>query len=691
MGFGVARSSVRRAALLRQLHAISGDTPLILLAAPAGYGKTTLLRQWAEEDHRRLGWIQLRESDNDPARLLRRVADVLGPAGSDRWLLILDDAHLLHREQGLGLLSRLAADVPAGCTLAIAGRSLAGLDLGGTAAGVRHAELGPAELSLTTGEVGTLVAGLGVTISRAAVAVLRERTEGWPAGTYLAALAIAAAADGEAAASSVGGDDVFITDYFLDEVMRDEPAELVRFLLRTAPLGEMTASLCDFVTGQSGSAVWLTGLERRHLFLSGPVGDRRWYRYHPLLAETLRSELRRREPGEEERVHRRAALWYEAYGRPEEAVRHAFAGRDPVAAARLIGRHLGRFVDEGRIEVAQRWLAELGMAALERMPLLAIRAGWVWALGGDAVRALQCLAAAENGARAAGVSAWGARLTAGAATLRAALAPLGVEVMVHDARYAAAQFLPPAEQGRTAALLGMALLLTGDAEAGAAQLERAVDAGGHREARFALAQLSLLAADAGDWPAAAGYAGRAGALVEPNRSADDVTSIPAHVARAAVAVHDGDPRAARGSVDRALRLCDGPALTAFPWLGAQLATSLGGILLDLGDHAAATARAAEARRFLARLPAGGVLRGRYQLLAAGLAGHDGPAATILTAAELRILGLLPTNLTLGQIADRLFVTRNTVKSQVAAVYRKLNATTRTQAVHEGRTLGLITS
>jgi LuxR family maltose regulon positive regulatory protein len=412
----------------------------------------------------------------------------------------------------------------------------------------------------------------------------------------------------------------------------------------------------------------------------------------------LLAELRRREPGEEQRVHRRAAGWYDPRKQPERAVYHALAGQDRETAVRLVTTYAPLLADDGRGHVVHGWLEALDGGALEDHPLLATRAGWIWAAAGNTALAHRCLLAAEAGARAAGPAETGTRLTAGTVELRAVLAPLGVERMVPDAQRALAlQSVVGPGRARPAALLGVAQLLNGATAAGAATLERAAligRHGQHRTACFAYAQLSLLAADRADWRAAADHAAWSRALLDRAAVAERPGSIPTHVASARVALHSGDTATARHSVDQALRLYDRASLTSFPWLGAQMAIVLGHILLDLGDDSAARRKTVDARRFLARLPTQGVLRDQYERLAADLDHHrDRPAShpTTLTTAELRILHLLPTHLTLGEIADELYLSRNTVKSHVAAVYRKLHASTRTQAVSEGRTLGLLES
>jgi LuxR family maltose regulon positive regulatory protein len=203
----------------------------------------------------------------------------------------------------------------------------------------------------------------------------------------------------------------------------------------------------------------------------------------------------------------------------------------------------------------------------------------------------------------------------------------------------------------------------------------------------------LLAAERGEWSAAQDYATESWTLVETAGLTEYLSSIATYLARARVAVHNGDNAEARRQVGRALRLYVSPSPAAFPWFAAQAALALGRILLDLDDHPAARLKLAEAGRYLNRLLTEGVLREQHRRLAADLARHGGrprvPSAMTLTAAELRVLDLLPTHMTLGEIADELRISRNTVKSHVAAVHRKLGAATRSEAVREGRNLGLI--
>lgn len=728
---------VRRPRLLHALAAVGDDVPLLLVVAPAGYGKTTLLGQWVLTGPRPFGWVHLDPSDNDPIRLLRHVALALHQirpvgdpvwralssptavplgaalprllsattAGGACWTLVLDDLDVLAPSLGADVLLAFADGLPPGCRLAVSSRNRPATGLSRLRTQGRCAEIGPGALAFTADEAGAVFAGTGVRISGRAVQGLLRRTEGWPAGVYLAALALRGSPDPDAAAGDIAGSDTVIVDYFREEVLTRESAGTVRFLLRTAPLEQMSGPLCDAVLGRTGSAVRLADIERRNLFVV-PVGrGRDWYRYHRLFGEMLVSELRHREPDEEIRVHRRASAWYAEQGLVEPAVAHALAGDDTMRAAGLVARYGQPFFNAGRVHTVRRWLRSLAEGALDSHPPLAVVAGWIWALTGDASRAQRCLLAAERGVDADAGHRWldegpppaGAAGAAATARLRAALAPLGVERMLVDARRAHELEQPGGDWYPMASLLlGMAELLNGAADPAVNALERAAHYGRadqRSSASFALAQLSLLAAGRGEASAAQTYAAESWELVRSARMEDHLPSIATYTARATVALHRRDARAARHEVGRALRLYTDPSPVAFPWLAVQMSIALGRLLLDLGDHPAARLKEMEARRYLARLLTEGALRGSYERFAADLAhrgwGMRSPSAMTLTAAELRVLQLLPTHLRLSEIAEQLFISRNTVKSQVAAVYGKLRASSRAEAVREARKLGLL--
>ncbi|OLE30196.1 MAG: hypothetical protein AUG44_01925 [Actinobacteria bacterium 13_1_20CM_3_71_11] len=674
---------------MRTLGAVAPEVPLVLLVAPPGYGKTTALRQWAAEDRRRFGWALLDDSDNDPVRLIRHIALALhqihplddaawralevpdlAPQGlivrrlvasvaacGEPWVLVLDDFHVLRGGNGMDLILALVEELPAGCHLAVASRHKPGLRLGRLRAQGRCIQLGREELALTRDETRAVLAAAGLDHSEDAVEKVLCRTEGWPAGLRFT------------------GTDGALADYFREEVLAGESAESVHLLLRTALLEELSGPLCDAVLDRTDCTAWLAELESRNLFLIPLDRERQRYRLHRLLAETLRSELRRRESGAEVAIHQRAAAWYAGHDRPEEAIAHAIAAGDTATAAHLVAGSVRAYVDTGRLETVCSWLEALADGALHRYPELAANAGWIWAMTGDAPRAHRCLRAAESGTRGVGAPDDGSAAVS-VATLRAALAPHGIERMLADAHRAFA--LEPAGSPwypLGSMLLGVALTLTGAPDRAARALERAAHFGRTEDpstASFALAQLSLLSMESGDWSAAADYADESWTVIESAGLPDYLSSITAYAVRARIALRQGDPRQAWHYVNGAQRLYIWPSAMAFPWLAAQSAILLGRLLLDLDDHPGAALKAADARRQLVRLGAEGVLRNRYQQFVAELDRKDGPpvlpGTMVPTAAELRIL-----------------------QTQVASIYRKLRSSTRTEAVREGRNLGLIES
>jgi LuxR family maltose regulon positive regulatory protein len=721
---------IARTKLLDVLAATPDHASLILLTAPAGYGKTTVLSQWAAADSREFAWVTVDEADEDPVRLAGHVAlalhriEPLDPAvfralavgdGSRHLaalahlltslrtrnrpgVLVLDDVHELGNVAAMNFIRALAAGLPAGFHLAVGSRLTLGF--GRLRSEDRSVEFGVEDLAFTKDETRAVLAHAGVDCSDDTVGALVQRTEGWPAGVYLAALAIRAAPDAARAASGLAGDDPYLVDYFRDELLARESSETVRFLLRTAPLDQMSGALCDHVLGRGGSASRLADVARRNLFVV-PL-DRRgeWYRYHRLVAEMLLSELRRREPGEEARVHGRAAGWYEEQGQPEKAIGHAIAGEDTLTAARLLNRHAQDFVAAGRLPTVRGWLDALGHDGLMSYPPLAITAAWLLALSGDAQGAQRCLHAAELGSFDGPLPDGSSSLASAIAVLRASLGALGVDRMLLDAS-AATEMEPPGSPWFPAAMatLGLAHALSGAADVAVKELDLAARLG--REAQLpaaavtAVAELSLLAAERDDWTDAEDNAGQAVDLIETAGMEEHLFSILGFAAAARVAAHQGNQAAARRHAGTVLRMYTTLSPAAIPWLSAQVAIALAETFLDLGDFAAARFQAEEARGHLAGLLTEGTLRQQLHRVSAGLALKGGhvrvPSAMALSKAEMRVVQLLPTHLSLAEIGEELHTSRNTVKSHVAAIYRKLQCTTRTEAVARGRDLGLLRS
>jgi LuxR family transcriptional regulator, maltose regulon positive regulatory protein len=717
---------VRRWALLARLARISRDVRLVLLVAPPGYGKTTTLAQWGEIDDRRFGSVQLDDSDNDPATM---VGDIAAAAWADRdpdelssvldlakaghadeavaelaavlataepGVVVLDDLHTIRRSAALQVVADLAAELPAGWMIAAASQWRPRMRLSRLRGHGRLLEFGSADLAFGSDETTDLLRKLGVDLPAPEIRKIVAHTEGWPAGIYLAGLSIAAHPEPTEAAAEIAGSSRYMVDYFLDEVLTRQSAQTARFLLRTSVLDRICGSLCDAVLDTTGSAAWLNELRALNLFIIPEDDQGEWYRYHRLFAEMLQSELHRREPGEGSRVLRRAAAWYEEHGQPDQAVRYAMAAGDQHTAGRLIAAYGQRFNSAGRIRVVREWLDALDEQLLPDDPPLAAIAAWIWALTGDGPRALSALHLAESASYDGPMPDGSASLESAVVRARASLAPHGLAAMRADAERAVV-LEPPGSPWHTMASLlhGSACLLLGDRTAAVQEFERAARLG-RDDARpgssFALGQLALLAVDDGDWPTAASCAYDARGLIDAAGLETAVTSLPAYAACALVALHRGNVQAARIDGAVALRLYRRPSPVAFPWLAAQMAIWLGRLLLEFDDPAGAQRKATDAGRLLPLLGTATVLTGQHHRLVAELdrvrtrAVSDGRT---LTAAELRILPLLPTHLSLAEIARQLVLSRNTVKTQVAAIYRKLDATSRTEAVQRANDLGLL--
>jgi LuxR family transcriptional regulator, maltose regulon positive regulatory protein len=353
--------TICRSLLIRRLMR-DGCGPVVSVVAPAGYGKTTLLAQWAEDNGQAFAWVSADEADNDPKVLLSYVAQALDgvqPVGGPVFdalasaassvvprlgsafasmtvpvVLVLDDVHLLRNTECRAALSVLADHVPDGSRLVLAGRDEPPLRVPRLRAEGRITEIGPADLALTRDEAAALLRATGVVLSEDEVAELYLRTEGWPAGLYLAAMAIRAGDSPPGLAGSFGGDDRFITEYVESELLARISPRDREFLTRTAVLERMCGPLCEAVLGRPGAAADLAGLARSNLLLV-PL-DRRgaWYRYHHLFRDMLLAELERTEPGLMPVLRHRAAQWYLGNGVPEEAAEYSRPAGDAAQAAR---------------------------------------------------------------------------------------------------------------------------------------------------------------------------------------------------------------------------------------------------------------------------------------------------------------------------------------------------------------------
>ena len=494
------------------------------------------------------------------------------------------------------------------------------------------------------------------------------------------------------------GDDRFLSEYFRFELLSRLPPAEAEFLKYTSVLDRMCGGLCDAVLETTGSADTLESLERRNCFVV-PL-DRRgeWYRYHHLFGQLLRKELERSEPDLLPELNRRAMAWCIANDLSEAAVVYGHAAGETDAIAGLVDGLALTVHYDGRLETLEEWLGWFGDDDLRRYPALAVEAAWVRALTGRSADAERWLGLAEGATSTIPLSDGSATIEPWVATLRAGMMPDGVEQALADADLALDQ-LSPDSGWRPAALelRGAAHALLGATDRATDDLTAAVKAGlagGAAEVVIlAQAQLALLAANQGAWGEAGQRARAAQALVEERGLGDYSTSALAYVATARVALHEARPEDARAALTRAHRLR--PLLDhGLPWLTIQVGLELTRAHLALAEAGAARTVLTETERVLEVRPHMGSLiedaRELHERVAA-TSGSGGAWAMSLTGAELRLLPFLATHLMFPEIASRLFISRNTVKSEAVSIYRKLGVSSRSEAIERAVEVGLLES
>jgi LuxR family maltose regulon positive regulatory protein len=664
----------------------------VLLVAPAGYGKTTLLSEWAACDGRRFAWIDLAAGDNAPDRLIAAVKRTVHD-GQAPTVLVVDNAHLVSTPDTFDALDELARSMPCGSQLALASRSEPELPVGSLRADRRIFELRAADMAMTRSEAGALLAAAGIRVASDGMDTLMRKTEGWPAGLYLAALSLRAQRNVDGALSRFAGDDQLVADYLRDELLAQLEPDRVTFLLRTSILGTLSGSLCDAVLDDRGSARTLGELGRSNVLLVSLDRGGTTYRHHPLFGEMLRAELRRLDPAREPQLHARASAWYEEQGDIDSAIQHAVAAGDANQSGELLWRHTSSYIGHGHNQALKSWLDHFNDDQLADVPALAVASATSRLAAGDGDQARHWVSAATH--TLARNQSRGPRTLPGAARLLEALvAEHGLEQMGRDAERACAVSSEDPDARSFAHLLaGVAHHLTGQRPRARGALEEAARSSAvtapHVQA-LCLAQLALLEMDEEDWDAATTLSERARSRVEGCGLADYPIVALVYAVSALALSHGGRVEDAHRDLRIASRLT--ARLVDFvPWYEAETRVALARASLGLSDVAGARSVLAGAARLVRRIPESTTLRvwlrETYSQLEAAT-GSAGDGLT-LTAAELRVLRMLPTHLSFPAIAKQLFVSTNTVKTHVRALYRKLDASSRSEAVSRAAAAGLL--
>jgi LuxR family maltose regulon positive regulatory protein len=628
------------------------------------------------------------------ASVLGRAAPRLASAFSASpapFVMILDDLHVLQSDACHDVLSIGISGVPRGSQFVTASRSeqphVPRLRASGDAV-----DIGVSDLALDEAGAQQIFADAHVNLTRELAVDVTRRTEGWPVGLYLASLLTS----DPTASSTISGDDRYVADYLYGESLIQQPESDQRFLRRTAVLDQLCAPLCEAVLEEPGAQAQLRRLEASNSFLIPLDRRRNWYRYHHLFREFLLGELRRVEPDAIADLHLRAANWYEANGSPAMAVEHLSFTNERDRCAQLVTTLVLPTYQSGQMATIERWLSMLGDSAIEAYPPLAVLAGWISVLSGDTTEAERWDAMLQAASFEAVPSDGSASFESARAILRAAFCPAGPEEMLSDASLAVAQE-PAWSPWRDTALcvLAAAHLLTGDVDGSAALFveasARAATMANADNLIISEAELALQAMDSGRWAEAQDHVTFALATIDGHRMHDYATSVIAFAAAARLAVHRGDLKEANVRLTQAMRAR--PTCTsAVPWLAVQSRIQLVKVYWATGEHATARHLLREIDDILLRRPALGILVdsvAELRLIVSSSPRGNAAGASPLTPAELRLLPYLQTHLTIREIAARTFVSRNTVSSQVSAIYRKLAVSSRTEAVEQATSLGLL--
>ena len=722
----VARPGVvTRTALVDRLLGAPAPS-VIAVVAPAGYGKTTLLAQWACHNDQRVGWVSADTRDNDPAVLLAHIAAavdriepinppvfwaIASPAAATtvppllvRALaamrrpisLVLDNLEAVTRRECLDAIAELALGLPGGSQLAIGSRDQPPVPAARLRAQGTLVEIGGDDLAMGEQEASLLLKGAGLDLVEEDVHELVGRTEGWPVGLYLAALAMNVGGNPHREIRlRVTGDDRFMTDYLRSELLDRVSAAEVSFLTRTSVLDQMCGSLCDATLDGTRSGVVLEELESRNLLVMPLDHRREWYRYHHLFRELLSRELRRREPEIVPELHRRAAAWCEAHGLPEAAIEHAQAAGDADSVARLVLQLANPVWASGRADTVLRWMEWFEAEGLiDHYPGIAAHGALMFALTGQPGDCERWAEAAER-APPSGMLDDGSSVEATVAYLRALLGRQGVDAMRHDAQVAWIGFSPTSPYRATMLHVeGLSHLLDGDLERADAIFAHALDAatsvGALPFVPVVLAERGIVAIERDDWPAAEALAEQATAIMQSGVFDDYWTSALAYAWIGRTALHRGDVARGREYVAKAARL-RGLLSYALPVVSVQALLEMARAYIALADRAGAQVVLRQIRDILQQRHHLGALPDQADELWRRLdtIGTGVPGASSLTTAELRLLPLLSTHLSFREIGERLYVSRHTVKTQAISIYRKLGVSSRSEAITRMNALGLL--
>ncbi len=695
----------------------------ILICAPPGYGKSVLLDQWAEADPRPAVRLSLGRARQDASFLAvsivealgggegrpREVAATIAAASADlqvqilerfladvaarrgAFVLALDEVESIRDPESARLLEALTRAMPAGSQLALASRVDPPIRLGRLRANRLLTELRRADLTMTRDECAAVLARMAVELSARRLDLAVRRTEGWPAAVYLLGLALRGATDEARRLARFSGADPLIADYIREELLLALADGQLRFLRRLSPLERFSASLGDAVLGRDDSEEMIRGLAETNL-IRGLDHRGEWFELHPLVRGLLRVELHRDEAAVECGIHALASAWWGRMGFTDFAMDHAAAGGDAELAGEIFWRTAPDQIAAGEAAEVLRRLNRMGAPALAGNVELCLTQGWCRFALGQGPEAQHWAALARDLLGAERDSTGGSNVAAGLALLDGALARRGIAAMVDSVAGVDAQLADGSPWRSVRCFLaGVGAQLRGDADSARVELEEGAHRSGFKAPlleALCRTQLSLWALDRGDMAGACAEAEKARARVE----GDGLSGSPLV---ALVFAGSACALAAQGIFDRA-----SADLRASESLFEQLddhatwyevetrvllarAQAAVGRRREANEHLAAAAAAAD------RVPDGPALARWIEAASQFVADLAPPLAEALTPAELRVLQLLPTHLSLPEIGASLCVSANTVKTHTRNIYAKFGVSSRRAAVARAEQGGLI--
>ncbi|MGI9596939.1 MAG: LuxR C-terminal-related transcriptional regulator [Acidimicrobiales bacterium] len=607
----------------------------------------------------------------------------------------LDDLHLIESVDCLRPLHRLIRRRPEAVRFFVAARGTPPLPLARLRVEGQLDEIDWAALAMSVDEAELLFERLGHNLEPSQLTELVDRTEGWPAGLRLAAMAITDVEDADDFVTSFGGTDRAVASYLVAEVLEAmEPADR-RFLAETAVLRRLSGDLCEAVTGRRDSQELLETFEQSNAFLIPLDRAGVWYRYHHLFAELLVSRLEREDPAAIEDLHGRAFEWLRVNGDPQEAIRHAMAAGRLADAAELVRDNWWHLLNTGRHETVRTMIERFDETEVMSHQPLALAAALVYAAEGDHDRARLFIDAVGEpvGGEAPLIGAadgWSA-----VALIRGNLALDGVEralvdgLVAHEREPLESPWRPVA-----ALIVGLATVMKGDSSGAEPYFEEARLSEDEGIRSYALAELALARLAQGRVEEAATLADEACRRIGQAGLDDIIQAGSAYAATALIALARGDRGQATSALESAGRPMD-HAGSALPMDVMRVQINLADAALQLEEYELASRYVNRATRIGAMIGDTGAMGSELARLRGSRAGSsryrpgDETPESPFTTRELEVLALLKLGLTSREIAAELFLSKNTVKTYRRRIYNKLGASSRAGALERAAEIGLV--